>query len=117
MSKPSRMSAFIPTTPAARSDVLKLGGMVLETFPAAFSTIGMRTGLLVTQSPLNPEMMKENRRMVFEKVTGFCEAGLEVQVAWLSMLSGDRTPWWTSGERILKPLHERTVANSKRLIG
>jgi len=102
-------------TPAARSDVRKLGCLLLNSGPAALSTINLRIGMLVTHAPSNPKMISENRRMVTEKFTALWDTGLELQMAWLDMLSGDHTPWWTTSLRILEPMHKRAVDNSKRL--
>lgn len=111
----NRLSAIIPMTPDARSDARKLGEMLLDTGPAALSTIGLRVSMLATHAPLNPKMILENRRMVTEKLSALWDTGLEVQRAWLDILSGTHTPWWTTGLRILEPLHKRAVENSKRL--
>ena len=102
-------------TSDARSDVRKLGSILIDAGPAALSTINLRVGMLATHAPLNPKMILENRRMVTEKLAALWDTGLEVQMAWLGILSGDNTPWWTTSLRILEPLHERAIANSKRL--
>ncbi|WP_018403342.1 hypothetical protein [Marinobacter gelidimuriae] len=115
MSKHNRLSAIIPITSDARSDVRKLGGILIDAGPAALSTINLRVGMLVTHAPLNPKMILENRRMVTEKLAALWDTGLEVQMAWLDMLSGGHTPWWTTSLRILEPLHKRAIDNSKRL--
>jgi len=115
MSEINRLSAIIPMTTDARSDVRKLGCMLLNSGPVALSTIHLRVKMLATHAPLNSKMMSENRRMVTEKLAALLDTGLEVQMAWLDMLAGNHTPWWTTSLRILEPLHERTIANSKRL--
>ncbi|MCL1477622.1 hypothetical protein MIH18_19240 [Marinobacter sp. M3C] len=115
MSNKSRISLIVPATPAAISDVWKLSQMATEFWSSAFSTINSRVLLWETKSPLDPTMMQENQRMVNEKRAASWEVGLEVQKAWLNMLSGGQTPWWTTGQRTLKPLHQRTTANAKRL--
>lgn len=115
MSEINRLSAIIPMTPDARSDVRKLGCMLLNAGPAALSTINLRAGMLATHAPSNPKMILENRRMVTEKLAALWDTGLEVQMAWLDMLSGGHTPWWTTSLRILEPLHKRVIDNSKRL--
>ena len=110
-----RLSVIIPMTPDARSDVRKLGVMLLDAGPVALSTINLRVSMLVTHAPLNPKMMLENRRMVTEKLVALRDTGLELQMAWLNMLSGDHTPWWTTSLRIIEPLHKRAIDNAKRL--
>jgi hypothetical protein len=53
--------------------------------------------------------------MVTEKLAALWHTGLEVQMAWLDMLPGGHTPWWTTSLRILEPLQKRVIDNSKRL--
>ncbi len=115
MSKKGRRSSIVPATPAAVVDVWKLGHMTRELWSSAFSTINSRTLLWKTKSPFDPKMIQENQRMVAEKLAAGWEVGLEVQKAWLNILLGGQTPWWTTGRRTLKPLHQRTKANAKRL--
>jgi len=115
MSEINPLSAIIPMTPDARSDVRKLGCMLLNAGPAVLSTINLRVGMLATHAPSNPKMILENRRMVTEKLAALWDTGLEVQMALLDMLSGGHTPWWTTSLRILEPLHKRVIDNSKRL--
>lgn len=112
MRKKTCMSAMIPMTPTAMFDVWKLGTMAIEMWSTAIVTINSRTKMWETQSPFDPKMMRENLRMVTEKVAASREVGSAVQKA---ILSGGRTPWWTTGQRTLQPLHKRTTANSKRL--
>ena len=109
------MSSFIPMTSTDRSDIKDLGTASMEILSASFSTISSRTKLMGTQSPLNPKMIRENRRMVTEKLVASFEVGLELQIAWMSSFFGDHTPWWKSSRRILEPLHSRTTRNAKRL--
>ena len=116
MRKQTRMSALVPMSPAAMFDVWKLSTMALEMWATAFSTINARTDLWQTQSPFDPKMMLENQRMVMEKLAASWEVGTQMQKAWMNMLGGGRmTPWWTTGQRTLKPLHKRTTANARRL--
>ncbi|WP_050996592.1 hypothetical protein [Marinobacter sp. BSs20148] len=110
-----RLSAIIPMTPDARSDVWKLSCILMYAGPVALSTINLRVGMLVTHAPSNPKVILENRRMVTEKLAALWDTGLEVQMAWLDTLSGGHTPWWTTSLRILEPLLERAIDNSKRL--
>jgi len=115
MSNKRRVFSVIPSTPAAVSDVWKLGQMTFDFWSSAFSTINSRTLLWKTKSPLDPKMIQENQRMVTEKLAATWKVGLEVQKAWLNILLGGQTPWWISSRRSLKPLHKRTTANAKRL--
>lgn len=115
MSRKNRTSSFVPTTPTAMFDVWKFSTMATELWSTALSTINARTSLWETKSPFDPKMMQENQRMVSEKLAASWEVGLEFQKAWMNMLSGGQTPWWTTGQRTMKPLHKRTTANAKRL--
>jgi hypothetical protein len=115
MSNQRRVISVIPTTPAAVTDVWKLGQMTAEFWSSAFSTIKSRTLLWGKKSPLDPKMIQENQQMVTEKLAASWEVGLEVQKTWLNILLGGQTPWWTTSRRSLKPLHKRTTANAKRL--
>ena len=115
MSNKIPVSSIVPVTPSAMFDVWKLGQMATEFWCSAFFTINSRMLLWEMKSPLDPSMMQENQRMVNEKMAAGWEVGQEVQKAWLNMLSGGQTPWWTTGQRTLKPLHQRTTANAKRL--
>jgi len=115
MSNQRRILSVVPTTPAAVTEVWKLGQMTSEFWSSAFSTIKSRTFLWEAKSPLDPKMIHENQRMVTEKLAASWEVGLEVQKAWLNILLGGQTPWWTTSRRSLKPLHKRTTANAKRL--
>ncbi len=115
MTKSIRNSKIIPTTPSAALDVFRLGTQTFEMWFSAAATINARVGLWMTTSPFDAEMIKENRRMVSEKLEASREIGLEMQKARKNMLTGGQTPWWTTSNRTLKPLHKRTTANSKRL--
>lgn len=115
MRKNNGMSSYIPMTATDRSNISNLGTVGLEILSASFSTISSRTKLLGTQSPLDPKMMRENHRMVAEKLSAGWEVGLEMHIAWMDTLLGHQTPWWESSRRILEPLHRRTTINAKRL--
>lgn len=115
MSKNTHMFAMSPMQPTAMSDAWNLGNEALEILSAAFSTINSRTHLWQTQSPLDPKMMRENEQMVTEKLSATWEVGMEIQKAWLGILSGDQTSMWAAGRNVLEPIHRHTVANSKRL--
>ncbi len=115
MRKNTHMSAMIPMQPTAMSDAWDLGTETLEIWSAAFSTISSRTHLWQTQSPFDPKMMRENEQMVSEKLSATWEVGVEIQKAWMGMLSGDHGSVFSASRSVLKPIHRHTVANSKRL--
>ncbi|RDB42583.1 hypothetical protein DU490_12430 [Halomonas sp. DQ26W] len=96
-------------------DVWKLGVMACELWSTSLSTIAMRNSLWQTQSPNSARMIKENQRMVSEKLEASLETGFEVQKAILGMAFGQSTPWWVTGRRTLTPYHRRSSANSLRL--
>lgn len=115
MRKNTHMSAMIPMQPTVLSDAWSLGTEALEIWSAAFSTINSRTHLWQTQSPFDPRMMRENEQMVTEKLSATWEVGMEIQKAWMDVLSGEQTSVWAAGRNVLEPIHRHTTANSKRL--
>jgi len=106
---------FIPQTPAAMTDIWKLGIMAFELWSTSLSTINMRQNLWQTKQPNSASMMKENQRMVSEKLEAAMETGLEVQKAMLGMAFGQQTPWWVTGRKAMMPYYRRSSANSRRL--
>lgn len=106
---------LLPLTPSAMMDVWKLGIMTCELWSTSFTTIAMRNNLWQTQPPTSARMMKENQRMVTEKLEAGLETGLEIQKAMLQMAFGQSSPWWDTGKRAMTPYHRRSSANSKRL--
>ncbi|MGR4066595.1 hypothetical protein OCT51_01945 [Halomonas sp. LR3S48] len=108
-------SPLMPYTPAAMLDIWKLSVMAFELWSTSFSTIAMRNGLWQTQSPTSPGMLKENQRMVTEKLEASMETGFEIQKAMLQMAFGQTAPWWVTGRRTMTPYHRRSSANSRRL--
>lgn len=106
---------FVPSTPAAMLDVWKLSVMTFELWTTSFSTIVMRNGLWQTQSPTSARMLKENQRMVTEKLEAGMETGFEIQKAMLHMAFGQTAPWWITSRRTMTPYHRRSSANSRRL--
>ncbi len=113
---PTRNSfPLIPVTPAAMMDVWKLGVMMAELWTSSFSTIAMRHNLWQTQSPASARMIKENQRMVSEKIEAGMETGLVLQKAMLGMMFGQTTPWWVTSRRSMQPYHRHSSANSRRL--
>ena len=55
-------------------------------------------------------MMRENQRMVTEKIEASIEAGLVMQKAFFSAMSGQYAPWWITSQKAMKP----SSANSRR---
>ncbi|PMR77126.1 hypothetical protein [Billgrantia endophytica] len=106
---------IMPQTPAAMMDVWKLGVMAFELWSTSLSTIVMRNSLWHTQAPTSARMIKENQRMVSEKLEASLETAFEIQKAMLGMAFGQVTPWWVTGRRTMTPYHRRSSANSRRL--
>ncbi|MEC9482874.1 MAG: hypothetical protein UMU75_06025 [Halomonas sp.] len=115
MSQASRAFNSALFTPAAMFDIWKVGVMSLELWTTSLATIAMRNQLWYTQAPSSTRMLRENQRMVTEKLEAGLEVGLELQKALINMASGSYAPWWVTSRRALHPLHRRTTANSKRL--
>jgi hypothetical protein len=53
--------------------------------------------------------------MVTEKLEASMEAGLVMQKALLNSMNGKQAPWWVTSQRTMKPYHQRSSANSRRL--
>ena len=115
MTRNNHITALVPFTPAAMVDVWKVGVMAFELWTTSLSTIAMRNNLWYTQVPTSARMMKENQRMVTEKLDAGMEVATEMNKAMLNMFSGQHAPWWVTSQRALKPFHRRTTANSRRL--
>ena len=111
--KHSPMPLFTP--PTAMFDLWKVGMMGMELWSSSLSTIGMRQQLWQTQPFFSPAMMRENQRMVTEKIEASMEAGLVMQKAVLSAMSGRYAPWWITSQKAMQPYHRRSSANSRRL--
>lgn len=114
MSKTNQFPGF-PMNPADMFDVWKVGITAFELWSTSLSTIAMRNNLWSTQAPTDARMIKENQRMVTEKLEACMEVGFEMQKAMLGMATGQYSPWWVTSQRAMKPLHRRTTANSRRL--
>nr|WP_289124147.1 hypothetical protein [uncultured Halomonas sp.] len=56
-------------------------------------------------------MMRENQRMVTEKIEASIKAGLVMQKAFFSAMSGQYAPWWITSQKAMKP----SSAKSRRL--
>ncbi|MCO7244164.1 hypothetical protein [Halomonas sp. Ps84H-12] len=44
-------------------------------------------------------MMRENQRMVTEKIEASIKAGLVMQKAFFSAMSGQYAPWWITSQK------------------
>ncbi|MGO2148525.1 MULTISPECIES: hypothetical protein [Halomonas] len=108
-------TALIPMSPFAMMDAWKVGMMAFELWTSSLSTINQRNQLWQTQPFFSPKMMKENQRMVTEKLEASMEAGFAMQKTLLNMLSGQHTPWWVTSRQAMQPYHQRSSANSRRL--
>ncbi|MGO2243225.1 MAG: hypothetical protein ACTH5D_15850 [Halomonas sp.] len=113
--KRSSTLPLVPTTPVAMFDIWKVGLMACELWSTSLSTITMRNHLWQTQPFFSPKMMQENQRMVTEKLEANMEAGLVMQKALFSSMNGQLAPWWVTSKRTMKPYHQRSSANSRRL--
>lgn len=113
--KPTTPLSLIPNTPLAMFDIWKVGLMAFELWSTSLSTITMRNHLWQTQPFFSPKMMKENQKMVTEKLEASMEAGLEMQQALFNSMNGQLAPWWITSQRTMKPYHTRSSANSRRL--
>lgn len=111
----AQFSNAIPFSPAAVFDVWKVGIMAFELWSTSLSTIAMRNHLWFTQAPTDTRMIKENQRMVTEKLEASLEMGMEMQKAMLGMYAGQYSPWWVTSHKALLPYHRRATANSRRL--
>ncbi|SFI08211.1 hypothetical protein [Modicisalibacter xianhensis] len=115
MSKSSHTHALTAFSPAAFFDIWKVGVMSFELWTTSLATIAMRNQLWYTQAPHSAKMIKENQRMVTEKLEAGMEVGMALQKAMFNMAAGSYAPWWVTGRSALLPLHRRTTANSRRL--
>ncbi|HDZ46595.1 hypothetical protein LCGC14_0453510 [marine sediment metagenome] len=106
---------MLPTNPLAMFDIWKAGVMAFELWSTSLSTITMRNHLWQTQPFFSPKMMQENQKMVTEKLEASMEAGLEMQKALFNSMNGNLAPWWITSQRTMKPYHQRSSANSRRL--
>lgn len=106
-------AAFL--SPLMLFDAWKVGVMATELWATSLTTIALRNQLWYTQMPTSARMMKENQRMVTEKLEAGMEIALEMHKAMFGLASGRYAPWWVTSRRTLTPLHRRTTANSRRL--
>lgn len=103
-----------PTTAAAPWDAWTLGWMVTEMWVTSAYNIASRTSWLSTADPTGAAAWREWQRMLSEKMMASLEVGMEIQRASYDFWTG-RFDIWNQGTRVLRPLHRRTVSNSKRL--
>ncbi|MCL5425050.1 MAG: hypothetical protein M1154_05375 [Gammaproteobacteria bacterium] len=113
--KRSTTPPMLPTSPLAMFDIWKAGVMAFELWSTSLSTITMRNHLWQTQPFFSPKMMQENQKMVTEKLEASMEAGLEMQKALFNSMNGNLAPWWITSQLTMKPYHQRSSANSRRL--
>lgn len=115
INKAAQSSNSVPFSPAVMFDVWKVGVMAFELWATSLSTITMRNHLWYTQAPTDARMIKENQRMVTEKLEAAMEVGLEMQKTMLDMYAGQYSPWWVTSHKTMLPYHRRATANSRRL--
>ncbi|MGM0834433.1 hypothetical protein M0220_07430 [Halomonas qinghailakensis] len=101
--------------PLAMFDIWKAGLMAFELWSSSLTTIAMRQQMWQTQPFFSPSMMRENQRMVSEKMEASAEAGLVMQKTLINAMSGQYAPWWVTSQKAMKPYHRRSSANSRRL--
>ncbi|MFS8153809.1 hypothetical protein [Vreelandella titanicae] len=90
--KPTTSLPLMPTPPVAMFDIWKVGIMAFELWSTSLSTITMRNHLWQTQPFFSPK-----------------------KKALLNSMSGKQAPWWVTSQRTMKPYHQRSSANSRRL--
>ena len=92
----------------------RLGWMVSEFWMTSAYTIMSRTNWLAGADPTQGAPLREWQRMWNEKMTAGLEVAMEMQRAGTDLVLG-RFDAVQSGTRVLRPLHRRTVSNSRRL--
>lgn len=113
--KSTSYPALIPMSTVAMLDAWKVGIMAIELWTSSLSTITQRHQLWQTQPFFSPHMMKENQRMVTEKLEASMETCFAMQKVFLNMLGGQHAPWWVTSRQAMQPYHRRSSANSRRL--
>jgi hypothetical protein len=113
--KRNTTTSFMTISPLAMFDMWQAGLMAFELWSTSLSTITMRNHLWQTQPFYSPKMLKENQKMVTEKLEASVEAGLEMQKTMFNTMNGQLAPWWITSQRAMKPYHQRSSANSRRL--
>jgi hypothetical protein len=92
--------------------------MVYEMWFASAYNIASRTSWLSGSrpgsDPTGTAALHEWQRMWTEKMCAGVEVGMEMQRAGMELMLGRFNPL-TSGQRLVGPLHQRTVSNTKRL--
>ncbi len=92
----------------------RLGWMATELWATSAYNIMSRTNWLTTADPTRGAAQREWHSMWSEKVWAAMEVAMEMQRAGYDLWFGHFDPW-RSGQRLLQPLHRRTVSNSRRL--
>jgi len=73
-----------------------------------------RTNWLSGADPTQGAALQEWQRMWSEKASAGLEMAMEVQRAGYDLWAGQFDPW-RFGQRLMRPLHQRTTANTRRL--
>jgi hypothetical protein len=92
----------------------RLGWMMSELWMTSAYTIMSRTNWLAGADPTRGAPLREWQRMWNEKMSAGLEVAIEVQRAGTDLVLG-RFDAVESSRRMLRPLHRRTVSNSRRL--
>jgi hypothetical protein len=88
--------------------------MVSELWMTSAYNIMSRTAWLSSVDPTQGAPLREWQRMWSEKASAGFEVAMEMQRAGTDMVLGRFDPVRAS-DRMLRPLHRRTVSNSRRL--
>ncbi len=97
-------------------DLLKLAQMQQELWWSSLNTIAYRQKGWLTQSPMTLTSVLENQRMVWEKIEAAYEINTQFQKILWQWPESMRDPI-RSHTNLLRPLHKRSTANSRRLKG
>lgn len=96
----------------------RLGWMFYELWWTSAYNITTRTawlsGMVPGADPMGAAALKEWQRMWNEKLWAGVGVGLELQRVGRDLCLGRLSPG-SSGSRVMRPVHKRTVANAKRL--
>ncbi len=92
-------------------DAFRFWRQAAETVSASAYVIDKRTRMLATGKPPTPADMVEMATMFTEKVTAFGLANLAITQ---SMIAGTTASWGAASDA-LAPIHDRAVANARRL--
>ncbi len=115
---PKIVASFpIPQT-CSPFEAWRLGWMVSEMWMTSTYNVMNRTswlsGAMPGSNPTGQAAVGEWQRMWSEKLAAGMEVGLEMQRAGYDLLLGRFDPWST-GRRMLAPVHRRSASNARRL--